>query len=343
MKTSITKQHLLIGLATVLASLSLTFTSCSNDGSDVISEDPSETSSKYQELLSSLDEYAGDYLANASENPQLRKFLKIDLFWQSVKSDYFSYNSRDGVHHEVLCISTSRQKWIDLNKPSLVETKLPGDGSADGGHPGDIPGDNGNSSGSGNPGNGTGSGTGNGSGSGNGLSPEDIKIIKHQIDSLKYVYHEDKTNFGALHNAAVLNILLTEDFSATSTLEIVQETVESLKDLGMDVSGIDINEEVEKVDFFFDKIYSDNDEELCNRLIQYNPTKKNEILVLKNYMSNVQKISNPQDVVKFTNGYVSLVEKSKIDNVSKTQLKTNLSIAPASFSLWQQVAKVTKK
>ena len=169
------------------------------------------------------------------------------------------------------------------------------------------------------------------------LSTAEKNAIQNQIDDLVLIYRNDSTNFGALHNAAVLTILLEDEMAFSNTEELASSTLNSLKKLGLNISGVSEKDVANDIDMFFDEIYSDDTNIMFNRLSARYPERKAELSILEDYITTVQDFESIDDIENFTNGYISIINNSQIKSCDKEKLSSNISIAPASRQLWEEI------
>lgn len=222
-------------------------------------------------------------------------------FWNSVKADYLGYTDANNVRHESLAISTSRQYWKDEKLRESID-KINEAIS---------------------------------------LSTTERNQIRDQINDLVQIYRNDSTNFGAFHNAVILNLLLENKMDFNTTEDLASSTLESLSDLGFDTSNINTETLATDIDSFFENIYSDNTDIMFERLVAKYPTRKSELQILENYILTVENLDSINDIKDFTDGYISLINKSQIRKSEKEKLSANISIAPASRQLWEKIDSIS--
>lgn len=170
-------------------------------------------------------------------------------------------------------------------------------------------------------------------------SPEEKAKIIVMIDSLKNEYVKDRNNVGAIHNAAILSTFIQNNQNYSNTTQLVESTLSSLKKLGVNTSGVNISQLAINVDKYFQDIDDPDDHVVFERLRKLDPNRTDELNVLENYFSNVQYLDNLYDITEFTDNYVHIIDKSKISYTAKSNIISNISIAPASFNLWNNVIK----
>lgn len=222
-------------------------------------------------------------------------------FWNSVKADYLGYTDADNIRHESLAISTSRKYWKDEKLRESID-KINEALS---------------------------------------LSTNERNQIRDQINDLVQIYRNDSTNFGAFHNAVILNLLLENNMDFNTTEELASSTLKSLSDLGFDTSDTNAETLASEIDCFFENTYSDNTDIVFDRLISKYPKRKSELKILKNYILTVENLDSINDIRDFTDGYTSIINQSKIKTCEKEKLSANISIAPASRQLWEKIDSIS--
>lgn len=169
------------------------------------------------------------------------------------------------------------------------------------------------------------------------LSPKAKAEIDLMLENAKGKINNSGLDLGALHNAAILTIIKNEKGSATSLNEIASNSIEALKELGVNTNHINISEINKELSIFMNEIYNDNDDILCERFIKYYPEATNELSIIKKYCNTAMKLQNENDLKDFTAGYQEIVKKSHIEDVSKLTIERTLSIAPSSAQLWNKI------
>lgn len=222
-------------------------------------------------------------------------------FWNSVKADYIGYTDANNVRHEALSVSTSRKYWKEEKLKENID-KINETQS---------------------------------------LSAKERDQIKAQIIDLMEIYHNDPSNFGAFHNATILNLLLEDNMDFNNTAELAASTIKSLSDLGFDTSKIDKETLASEIDYFFENTYSDNTDLMFDRLVSKYPGRKTELQILQNYILTVENLDSINDINVFTEGYTSIILKSNINKVEKEKLSANISIAPSSRQLWEKIDSIS--
>lgn len=165
------------------------------------------------------------------------------------------------------------------------------------------------------------------------------KKFKLMVDSLKNEYAKNKRNVGAIHNAAILSLFIDDEQNFSNTKQLVEGTVVSLKNLGVDTSELNISEVIKSVDTYFKEIDDPDDHVVFQRLRKIEPARQDELNILEHYFYNVQSLTKIEDIVDFTDRYVKIIDKSSITTGAKTDIISNITIAPASYSLWNSVLK----
>lgn len=168
------------------------------------------------------------------------------------------------------------------------------------------------------------------------LTPAQVRMINNEIIRLHILY-QSEGSIGALHNMAILNLLLKDKFEYSTTQELVESTKNSLASLGVNVANVDVAKTVQKVDKFFEEDYSDDTNVMYDRLIAKYPAKKEELKVLKGYIANVQQLNTQQDIKNFTEGYLAIIRGAAIPVSSINSIESNIQLAPASYELWEQI------
>ena len=169
------------------------------------------------------------------------------------------------------------------------------------------------------------------------MSPQQQATIKNQVDSLKTAYIADPTNLGAIHNAVILQSLLDYDFYFDTTDELVKSIIRALNKLGFITSDLDVKAAAKEIDDFFNTIYDTNISVMYERLTAKYPNRKEDFKILEHYLSTTETFGTIEDIVTFSKGYVNIIEQSKISQTAKELLKSNISIAPASYQLWGEI------
>ncbi len=169
------------------------------------------------------------------------------------------------------------------------------------------------------------------------MSPQQQATVKHQIDSLKLVYLTDTTNLGAIHNATILQSLLDKDLYFDNTEELVKSVRNALQKLGFETSNFDVKTTTREIDNFFATIYDTNISVMYERLTTKYPERKEEFQILNHYLSTIETLTNIEDIIEFSQEYINIINQSKISHPSKKTLRSNISIAPASHQLWQEI------
>ncbi len=174
------------------------------------------------------------------------------------------------------------------------------------------------------------------------LSNQERIIITNQVDSLKSVYLSDDTNIGALHNAVILQSILNDDMDFETTEQLVQSIMTSINDLGFETHELVVQDVVNEIDEFFETIYDDDISVMYDRLSKKYPERKEEFKILNQYLSTTENMGSVEDIMKFSEGYVSIINQSNISPAIKKALNSNISIAPASHKLWRMVETLSK-
>lgn len=169
------------------------------------------------------------------------------------------------------------------------------------------------------------------------LTQEEQLLIESQIEIYVKQYKTDRSNFGALHNAAILSSLLNSEMDYKDTKELAESTLKSLERVGYNINNILVNEVINDINVFFDEIYSEDTQIMFDRLIKKYPNRSEELQVLCCYLTNVEDLTSVEDIEQFTAGYLSIVNNSSIDEKEKEKLTKNISIAPSSFILWREI------
>lgn len=162
-------------------------------------------------------------------------------------------------------------------------------------------------------------------------------IIQNQIDSLKNLYILDTENIGALHNASILQSFLDNDMEFESTEELVSSILLSFKKLGLDTSIYDAKTAVNEIDNFSNNIEDEDISLVYQRLSLEFPEKIDIFNILNHYLICTEQLFSVENIDNFTSGYFQIIENSNIDNDSKSLLRKNLSITPASHILWREI------
>lgn len=168
-------------------------------------------------------------------------------------------------------------------------------------------------------------------------------LIQNLIDSLKNEYTLNPNNAGALHNASILQSLLFNNLNVKTTLELVQSVFKSFDALGIENTNMSEEEAVNKIDNFFENIYDDDISVIYNRLGTIHPERKGEFKVLTSYFTNIQTMSNIEDIANYTEGYTSIINSSTISVNEQKKINANISIALASLKLWTFIDSLPKK
>lgn len=164
-----------------------------------------------------------------------------------------------------------------------------------------------------------------------------ISLLKEQLDSLVSVYRSDNTNFGALHNASILQSLFNDDFEFDTTEQLVYSISASIDALKIPFQEIDAYVAVSEINGFYERVYDDDISVMYSRLCELYPEKADEFEIQVRYLSAIGNLDTYGDIYKFTEGYISIIKNSDIPIVGKRELQSNLTIAPASFQLWQTI------
>ncbi|MDE5660148.1 MAG: hypothetical protein K2I28_04555 [Muribaculaceae bacterium] len=175
------------------------------------------------------------------------------------------------------------------------------------------------------------------------MTTQEIEELSSQIDSLKVEYQKDNTNFGAIHNAAILTMLINDQWEYNSTVELAESTIAALSELGVDMGNVTANEVATDIDSFFSDIYDSNVDVMFNRLKQKYPLRRKELDVLQCYLNTTDSIDNLDDVILFTNGYVNIIKEidknaKDLTDIEKSEIVGTITIGPNSLSLWQQLS-----
>lgn len=279
-------------------------TACSSED-EVSAQSSNEQHSEYAELMAELSDYTATFCAT-HESPS-RKDWGWKKFRDAVNADFAGYSNGSAV----ACISTSRRKWKELKLQEQLEDI---ENSLDEGE--------------------------NNSESFN-LSTSDRNYLSLQIDSLRNVYLADKTNVGALHNAAIYQSMLDDDTTFETTEELVQSVIRSLENLNVGILDIDEKKAVQEVDEFFETIYDENVSVMFKRLSQKYPEKQEAFKVLNQYGIATSQIESVEDLVTFSEGYMKIIRNSGLTDPVKDELIKNISIFPSSQILWSGVDDMT--
>lgn len=167
------------------------------------------------------------------------------------------------------------------------------------------------------------------------LTQMECNMINNRIDSLVDVYQQDGTNIGALHNAIILKSFVEDDMDFETTDELVNSIVFSVTALGLEIAEVDESAVVNEIDDFFENIYDEDVSVMYNRLSLRYPEKREEFQILDRYPSTTENLSSVQEIIEFSDGFISLINESNISSDSKQFLEENISIAPASHDLWR--------
>ena len=170
------------------------------------------------------------------------------------------------------------------------------------------------------------------------LSPQAKAEVDRMLANAKIEMNTTNGNeLGGLHNAVILTLITQDNGNAKSLAEITQNTISAMESLGVDVSKINISEVNSELSTFMNEIYTDDDEILCSRFIEFYPEVKNEMNIIKKYCSTATKLQDAEDLIEFTDGYQEIIRNSKIEAESKITMNRTLSIAPASAQLWNKI------
>jgi len=145
------------------------------------------------------------------------------------------------------------------------------------------------------------------------------------------------TNVGALHNASILQSILDDDMDFETTEELVQSVVASMNKLGVTLPNFDVQAATHEVDIFFDEIYDDDISVMYNRLSVKYPERKEEFMILNQYLQTTEQLNSVEDIKEFSDGYTKIINQSKISPEVKLELESNITITPASHQLWRTV------
>ena len=258
-------------MAIAVISASIAFTACSNEETPESSQptgNESGQSAAYADLMKELKEYTESFKAtHPTKSTASRGDHGWGRFWRSVKADYFSYTDANA-RHDVMSISASRKEWKRLRSEAIQEKLLESLGE-----PVEDPGE---------------------------LTTEETQAIHHSIDSLRNVFAQDPQNFGAIHNAAILNMFV-ENMDFNTTEELITQTVETLRTFGCDVDDVNISETVAALDDFFANVYIiNNDDTTFENLKLRHSDRVMQIDVIKDYYTTVQDFTSLDDIQKFT-------------------------------------------
>lgn len=169
------------------------------------------------------------------------------------------------------------------------------------------------------------------------LTAEEVTKVENEIQAYKQAYLNDTTNFGALHNATVLHILLTSNFQYNNRLELAGMIIDAVQSFGIEPNGVTAGQVAADMDMFFNEIYSDDTNVMYNRLMTKYPDKKGELQILNQFMNSAQYLSSDDEIQAFTDGYIEIINDSHISKTAKIVLNSNLTIAPNSHFLWNGV------
>jgi len=174
------------------------------------------------------------------------------------------------------------------------------------------------------------------------LTNQERTIITNQVDSLKSVYLADDTNIGAIHNAVILQSILNDDMYFETTEQLVRSIIASVNALGIELHELDVQDVVHEIDEFFETIYDDDISVMYDRLSKKYPEREEEFKILNQYLSTTENIGSVEDIMEFSEGYVSIINQSNISPAVKKALSSNISIAPSSHKLWRMVETLSK-
>ncbi len=298
--------RLVLGIACSVL-VSFVVTSCSS------SEETIVVNNEYDKLLSELNEYSTNF-ESSHEVLDAKSRAGFSRFWKSVIADYGGFTSSGKT---IISVGTSRAYW---KKEKEREDKLKEQ-------------DNQNIS----------QDTQNPQSNSTRLDGFEIAsrlILKMQIDSLANAYASNNVNIGAMHNASILKSLLDDDMSGSTYEEIAASTINSLNELGYDTSDVSVDNVASEIEYFFDNFYSNDATTMFSKLTNKFPERSMEFRILNNYLSTSQSLGNTNDLKKFTDGYTTIINQSNLPTVEKNLLNSNISIAPSSFQLWNQIDKL---
>lgn len=292
-------------MAIAVISASIAFTACSNEETPESSQptgNESGQSAAYADLMKELKEYTESFKAtHPTKSTASRGDHGWGRFWRSVKADYFSYTDANA-RHDVMSISASRKEWKRLRSEAIQEKLLESLGE-----PVEDPGE---------------------------LTTEETQAIHHSIDSLRNVFAQDPQNFGAIHNAAILNMFV-ENMDFNTTEELITQTVETLRTFGCDVDDVNISETVAALDDFFANVYIiNNDDTTFENLKLRHSDRVMQIDIIKDYYTAVQDFTSLDDIQKFTKGYLKIIDKDFLIPEEREIIHGNISVFPSSSDLW---------
>lgn len=291
-----------------LACLLICVTSCNSETDN----SNNELSTAESEVLSKLDSYTANFLKAHPSN-----LSKGDLGWgkfkECIKVDYLGYVDRDGIYHGSLSISASRKRWKELKREEIIRELENG-------------------------------GDGNTTKPSTSFEP-DKEELRQWANYYESEYRKNPSNFGALHNAAILRIFLedvSDNFIDIDDTYITNTTLQSLSNLGMDISEINPILALEYLTDFYGNVVDENTAVMFSRLNARHPEKRFQLRFLQNYMNGFGELNSVEDMIEYSDGCYQLLDDSGLDDGIILELKENISIAPASMQLWQLVDKQYK-
>lgn len=297
MKQKTFRMSLLITMIIVIVS-SITF-SCS------FSHEPMETTSSLLEKNIFFENNEMDNLMNALQEysetyvRENATFNPRSGFSNFVKSVKADFwgHNDKTTHHEYVSISASRKKWKDIKKE---ENNLKYESTL-------IP------------------------------SPKKREIVM-TIDSLCKEYQNNNLNLGAIHNAVILSLIVNEEFYLDDDIEVCKLIINYTNRFKFTsdstANAYLVNSDT---DAFLTQVLDDNDEITCSNLVEKKSTNEYDIRIKKTFYDNFQQLSTSSQQREYTKGYISLIEKSNIQDSKKEYYIKTLSILPASKDLWEYV------
>ncbi len=172
------------------------------------------------------------------------------------------------------------------------------------------------------------------------ITEEYHDFIESKIDSLIAVYKNDELNIGALHNATILQSIITDDMEYTSTAELVSSVISSLASFDISFPDVDINQTALEIDNFFENIYSTDVTVMYNNLSEIKPECQQEFEIISQYLETIDQLDSMETIDSFTDGFRTIVAKSDLSSEKKEIIQENITVAPASLKLWQFVDQI---
>ncbi len=161
--------------------------------------------------------------------------------------------------------------------------------------------------------------------------------MKAEINKLYNEAYDIDSQAGYYHNLVISNLAekQPEIFMPECTIdEVIDAVAAEMSAIGLDVEITDSSELTNKIEYYFDNIMADTEEETYQNLLRNNPEQADEIKLLENAYQTLSVLDSKR-IYEYADSSIVLIRNSNIDEADKVSLISGITVGAGSTVLWR--------